>query len=196
MGMWALNKAKGRCVGINIRGNSRSIGSKEKIREALFELLKTKGIDQISVIELCKEANVNRTTFYAHYKDIFDLMDTLESNMACSLYSKLTVNMTGEEEIAVIVDHIRKNSKFYKIYADTSLESKLVSHMISMANEGYVEQFFFDQETSPKDAPEYLFEFLKGGMMGVIRRWLTTDCIDSDEVIVRFLSDTIRKCQS
>ena len=48
--------------------------TKRLIAESLIELIKTKPVDQISVSELCRQADINRATFYRYYtmpKDIF-----------------------------------------------------------------------------------------------------------------------------
>ena len=52
--------------------------TKMVIRESLFKLLKTKQLNQITVKELCRLADINRGTFYSHYTDLFDLVEKLE----------------------------------------------------------------------------------------------------------------------
>lgn len=51
--------------------------SKRIIRESLFELMKEKPLDKISVTEICKKADVNRSTFYSYYTDIYDLHEKI-----------------------------------------------------------------------------------------------------------------------
>ena len=51
------------------------------IREAFTGLLKQKPIQSISIKELCEVAGINRGTFYAHYRDIYDLREKIESDM-------------------------------------------------------------------------------------------------------------------
>ena len=51
------------------------------IRQAFTMLLEEKPIQRISVTELCRKAGVNRSTFYAHYQDIYDLLDKIEEEM-------------------------------------------------------------------------------------------------------------------
>ena len=51
----------------------RTMYSKKMIRESLYELMKEKPLNKISVTEICKKADVNRSTFYAYYTDIYDL---------------------------------------------------------------------------------------------------------------------------
>ena len=50
---------------------------KELLVIALEELLQTKSIDDISVSEITKHANLGRTTFYKHFVDKYDLLDWL-----------------------------------------------------------------------------------------------------------------------
>ena len=44
------------------------------MHRALFRLLEKKGLQEISIVELCAEAGVNRSTFYAHYTNTYDLL--------------------------------------------------------------------------------------------------------------------------
>ena len=55
----------------------RIVRTKQQIRQALIELLSEKGENNISVRELAQRANINRGTFYIHYKDTHDLVEQL-----------------------------------------------------------------------------------------------------------------------
>ena len=55
--------------------------TRQLIRDALLQLLQEKPLQHITVRELCEKASVNRGTFYAHYKDIYDLMEQIEQHM-------------------------------------------------------------------------------------------------------------------
>ena len=52
--------------------------SKQAIVDAFLTLRARKPLEKITVRELCDKAMVNRSTFYAHYKDVYDLADRLE----------------------------------------------------------------------------------------------------------------------
>ena len=43
--------------------------TKMVLRNALIKLLETKPISRITIKEICEEADINRTTYYAHYTD-------------------------------------------------------------------------------------------------------------------------------
>lgn len=56
----------------------RILRTKKKLQEALTELMRTKGFDAIKIQDLTEKADINRGTFYLHYKDKFDLLEQSE----------------------------------------------------------------------------------------------------------------------
>lgn len=71
---------------MNTPDNKRRRESQEKIMKAFVRQLQNKELAQISVTEICHEAGINRSTFYANYLDIYDLADQFaESMMIVSL---------------------------------------------------------------------------------------------------------------
>ena len=51
----------------------RVVKTQENLRRALLTLLKSKPLETITVAELCRHANINRGTFYLHYKDVLEV---------------------------------------------------------------------------------------------------------------------------
>ena len=62
--------------------------TKAQLRQALTELLREKDLRSITVRELTERADVNRGTFYAHYKDIYDMLEQCEAQLFDSLGSR------------------------------------------------------------------------------------------------------------
>lgn len=61
----------------------RVIKTRESIEQAFLDLLRKKPVDKITIVELAREARINKGTFYLHFKDIFDLYHkTIEKQMA------------------------------------------------------------------------------------------------------------------
>ena len=56
----------------------RTEKSKQAITRAFLALRARKPLEKITVRELCDRAQINRSTFYAHYQDVYDLADRLE----------------------------------------------------------------------------------------------------------------------
>ena len=67
--------------------------TKKQLRQGLTQLLQTKNINEISVRELSDLVDINRGTFYLHYRDIYDLLDQIEQEMFEQFYQ--TINIKG-----------------------------------------------------------------------------------------------------
>lgn len=68
---------------------ARGEQSKNVLKTAFLKLFQTKEPEDISVVELCRKAGVNRSTFYAHYEYIDQLiLEVLRDNVAevCSAF--------------------------------------------------------------------------------------------------------------
>ena len=61
--------------------DSRVRRTKRLLRQGLTELLREKSIKKITVRELSERIDINRGTFYLHYKDIYDLVDQIEKEL-------------------------------------------------------------------------------------------------------------------
>lgn len=59
------------------------------IKNAFIELRSRKPLEKITVKELCESARINKSTFYAHYKDIYDLSDAMEEVVVQSIANSI-----------------------------------------------------------------------------------------------------------
>ena len=54
--------------------------TKMVLKNSFVQLLNEKSFDKITVKELCERADVNRGTFYVHYKDQQDLLHQIQKD--------------------------------------------------------------------------------------------------------------------
>ena len=95
------------------------------MNQALLELLEKKDIEFITVTEITKKAGVNRSTFYLHYDNIYDLFeetiefldkefaDAFNSDMAHKVASKNDAFLITEEFLVPYLNFCKKN-KYHK----------------------------------------------------------------------------------
>ena len=91
--------------------NRRILITKQLLCESFISLLKQKPIDKISVTELCQAANVNRGSFYAHYADVYDLLDQIESivyERLCDAVRNCNYTKSDFPRINKIIETVRK----------------------------------------------------------------------------------------
>ena len=87
---------------------NRQTATKQHIRGALIQLLLEEKFETISVSKLCQRAGINRGTFYLHYLDKYDLIETLKEEIIAQLGVKPIIDLieTLKEEI---ITQLRKN---------------------------------------------------------------------------------------
>ena len=54
--------------------------TRKVIRDAFLDILKEKPVSKITVKEICDQAEINRGTFYKHYRDCYDLLHHIEED--------------------------------------------------------------------------------------------------------------------
>lgn len=59
--------------------------TRKNIINAFLELRSKKALEKITIKELCEKAEINKSTFYSHYVDIYDLSNSLENELLRSI---------------------------------------------------------------------------------------------------------------
>ena len=77
--------------------DKRVVRTKKAIKEALFRIMEEKDISSISISQLTAEANVNRRTFYTHYRNLTDILNEIESDLVAAL--KELVDQFDENDV-------------------------------------------------------------------------------------------------
>lgn len=67
-----------------------------QIKETMFSFMEGKAIHEISVSDICKTCQINRATFYDHYRDVFDLVQDMENDALLAMQALMeTVSPEG-----------------------------------------------------------------------------------------------------
>ena len=82
--------------------NQRVVITKRMLKESLLRILKEKDLDTINVAELCREAGVNRATFYRHYAIPRDVLMEMQQDLFRELRRQVKLPQSKEEIHATI----------------------------------------------------------------------------------------------
>lgn len=152
--------------------------TKKNIRDALTELMREKGVKDITVRELSELADINRGTFYNHYKDVFDLLEQIESEMfeefsgAISSYTPQDV----VEQPGIILSHIffflEENSQICLSLLGKNGDIAFVDRLKDLVKYKFLNELEGDGIFGPNK--DYFFSFTISGFVGMIQYWLET----------------------
>lgn len=165
---------------MNKENNKRKRKSREKIEKVFVELIQTKEINEITVSDICKKANLNRTTFYSNYIDIYDLADSVRDNLlssVLSLYPEEIKEKKHSYDFLKLFKYIKENQLFFKTYFKLNYDNSFT----------FLEEISVDDEVLKYydniDNIEYHITFFKNGLNAVIKKWLQNNCKESPEEI-------------
>ena len=173
------------------KDDRRTVYSKKMIRESLYELMREKPLNKISVTEICQRADINRSTFYAYYTDIYDLHQkiineffSLQKNVIKhikeSIKAKNALDEFVYDDFYTIVHYyletVEDNTDLYKFIfnqnADNSVHAsfgKVTYHTIRDVLNPLIEE---DRSDELKKA----FTFVAGGTTAMIMKWVENNC--------------------
>ena len=88
----------------------------KQIKEVMFSFMKETSIHAIKVSEICNACQINRATFYDHYRDVFDLVQDMEQDMLLALQDLMDAVSPEDAEatdvsrlfFSFLVDHREK----------------------------------------------------------------------------------------
>lgn len=178
------------------------------MNQAFLILLEKKDIEYITVTEICKYAEVNRSTFYLHYENIGDLLNESVQYMFdrfLTYFPDKDINIVNDIKNANLNDLYLITPKLLKPYLTFIFEhKKLFATTLSRSsslrlNEIYDKIFtnilsrILDRFGIPEKRKKYMLEFYIHGIIAVITEWLTNDCEDSIDYIIDIISEQIPK---
>ena len=100
---------------MNPPNNKRKNRSQEKIENVFIQLIQKKNISDISVSTICEIAGLNRSTFYANYLDIYDLVEKVKEKMADD-FAKIQEAQNSKQESNGYLNlfrYVKENQTFF-----------------------------------------------------------------------------------
>lgn len=176
--------------------------TKRTICDALVSLLKEKPLEKISVTEVCRRADVNRSSFYKHYLDIYDLMDKLEDEEYEKIYQatlkdiQLSPDMkdTPSRLRQQALTAIRNNPEFYRLILagpNNRFLTRLTNDTYTFLSDEYVpmadQEALFPMDLRPFEK-ECAIQYLLHGSISVMQLWLENGCKETVDEIDQVLS--------
>lgn len=179
---------------MNTPNNKRRQKTDEAIVRAAFECMVMGGkpVGKITVREICERAGVNRTTFYAHYVDVYDLFERVELTMAEMCYERINQDFRQNRGFYAVLEGIfqfvKEYQEFYLLYFS---EVTRASHLIEVLNSPYHQEIQRIQEEDmgygvPGEG-RYHFQFFTAGMTAMLAAWLLGNCKETPKEMVEIV---------
>ena len=171
----------------------RIIKTRNGLYDALILLLKEKTFEEIKVSDICKKALINRSTFYAHFQDKYELFASLIDDLKQSLNYELkninkdlTVKEYYIELIRVFLDHIEGKEEIYRSIMINNKNSIIMDMIYDTINEDISKKL--DDLDIPTDIAS---SYYLGGVVNVGMYWLRNGKKYTKDEMLDFLNKLI-----
>lgn len=163
------------------------------LKDSLMTLLKKKPLSSITVKEICVKADINRSTFYAHYKDVFDLMEQIEEEIIEDLTTYLSqYNFTEEEEESLqmtekLLEYIASRYDTCQTLLNENNDPSF-ERRITEVTQQFLMHNWRNNNHMDANYSKYVNTFLIGGGIYVIKHWLETNMDQSVKQIAQLIN--------
>lgn len=167
--------------------------TKKNLREALIALLKEKTINEVSISELCKAADINRNTFYNHYSIPLDILQEIENEVYQNIIDK-TKELKNIEDIIYLSCQLLQEDKDLSILIFTKADGRAILSrvLLHFRQNSPIHQHI---ELTPEIQPliDMAYEFGEQGTIAVIQSWVKNDFNIPAKIIAQMISYIVGK---
>lgn len=149
-----------------------SLRSKALIRKALLDLLEEKSFDKITITDVAKRADVNRGTFYLHYKDVSEVLKHIALSFVDELFDKIEeldierVIENPELVFSIISEFLSKDFEFYQKLIELDTVGFVLNEALERGK-GYFLPYIKSRKELYVKQPEIVVNYILAGTISV-----------------------------
>ncbi|MCT6890512.1 MAG: TetR/AcrR family transcriptional regulator [Lactobacillus sp.] len=174
--------------------DKRVYKTKQAIDDAFIELLEEKPLEKIMVTDIAKKANIARKTFYAHYKNMNELIDEDYQKMIVAFRSILNSVINFKEEptlkeivgLVNFIDHNKHLIKAFYVVSEKNMNQQVFTDT-GQLTEKVLSNKIPDIHWNKRKAARLINDFITTGTNQVIKEWVNDPKIMTKEQLIYLL---------
>lgn len=155
-----------------------AIRSRRLIRQAFLELLREKAIEKITVTDIVNRADINRSTFYAHYPDVMGLVEEMMEESV-----QRSIDMVADLDIRDIFENPKpflqglthlglENMEIYKLLRNSDFALRQSEKLKSVLLERAIHTMNIPQSVRESSTFHIHMHFFIGGIFNTYQHWI------------------------
>jgi len=151
-----------------------------QLRSGLTQLMREKPIKDITVRELAQLVDINRCTFYLHYRDIYDMVEQVEREVFEEFEALIEAHPPSElggGTRSMLLDLYRffqENADLCAAFLGGNGDMSFFNKLIGLLKERVFEFWLQERKKDPEQF-DYFFSYIASGCIGIIREWFNRD---------------------
>lgn len=169
--------------------------TKHAIRTSFIQLLRKKPLNRVTVKELCELSEINRATFYKHYRDAYDLLDQLEKTFLEDLRQRVGEGARRDFKsmISAILERIREDGESFQILFSENGDPHFPAKVFSLFYHSFAKTLTEGEvhRLSPSQQ-KWLYYFVAQGCGSVLDQWIAGGMAESIPEVVDFMDRLVQ----
>ncbi len=154
--------------------------TKRMLINGLTQLMGQKSVNEISVRELAELVDINRGTFYLHYRDIFDMVEQIQQELFDEFYQRIKMfspKTLGDNPLPLIeniFEFISDDADLFFVMLGPNGDMAFVERMKLLVKEKCLRDWPQVLNLRSTDKFDYYYAFIVSGAIGFLYNWLST----------------------
>ncbi len=172
----------------------RIIKTKKNIYETFESLMKNHSFEEIKVSDICTLAMINRSTFYAHYNDKYELLEEYINNMKDLISKELekNTNITNSKEyylemIKLLLNHIELKRDTFASIMINNKNSITMDILYDVIDKDIIKQIKINNDHQATLVPiDIISRFYLGAVISICTEWIVSKKYTKEEILKYF----------
>lgn len=178
---------------MQFKTDKRSVKTRKAIKIAFLKLAKTHDISQINITELTAIANINRNSFYTHYKTVGNILDDINQEILSCIDGLITKNSFNYKTFNPypIISEFSKIVQNNKYISEYLLFSNSSTDLVRKLKDCIYDKFYnlyLDSTESPDPAMQYIIAYLIAGVFEMYHVWFKNEKSTPIDVVATQIS--------
>ena len=159
--------------------------TKRALAHALKELMEEKNFSKISVADICEKSDMNRKSFYYHFKDKYDLVNWIFDTEFISVLNQQNEGPRNSmEAIEALSVYFYKNHNFYRKALSVEGQNSFVSHFHELMSVSFRSRL--RGLAGSEKVTDFQINFFADAAVLIFQRWiLDKNCMTPDEFVTQ-----------
>lgn len=174
----------------NSKEDRRIKRTKALLKQGLIEIMNEKSVKDITVKELVERVDINRSTFYLHYADIYDLLHEIENTLMNEIknifdaYSSIEQLEESYAFLLTLFKTFENNRNLCRVLVNVNSSSGFIQEMEETLEEKIRTKLdSLLEDSSMISSNSYIF--YRCGCIGLLKYWITTDAPETPEEMAK-----------
>ncbi|TGB01409.1 TetR/AcrR family transcriptional regulator [Halobacillus salinus] len=169
--------------------------TRKVLKDSLITLLANKSLSSITVKEICELADINRSTFYTHYTDHYDLLHKIEDEITEDMNRYLHSYDYEKEEESLqmtekILEYITENRLMFQTLLNHQSAPTFEKRLMDLTRNFMINTWPRANELRTEES-KYLSSFVISGAIHVIKEWIAQDLKESPREMAEMINQFI-----